>query len=385
MFICCIVSCGKRENNTIVTIIDGDKNISIDPIQSVDNTYFSNIFSSIEYIQIPTDSTFLIGNIDKMIVVDNHIIIMDKYISRSVFIFEKNKQKKVVIHKQGKGPGEYAALQDIFYNAVTNELGIFCNLQRKIVYYSLEGEYSREQPLNINAGKILPVQDNVAAYCEFYRNENLNQHDNYPNVTLISTNSVIQSDCFFYDVDPSVVWSSNPDFSRVDHNTIAILPDHCNTVYHINEDSIHAMFQFDFGKHNLDEQYWKKTREEGISVEEVDEFCYHEGYCETYNFRQDSSYIFVKYRHKGKHFFVFHSLITDVTINSQRLINDMDKTTLFFPKFFKNNKFYCLIESEEIALVKSYLKQNKLLPDKILDNCKEFDNPVIAVLSLKDF
>lgn len=374
--------CSKGERSKIMMV--GER-IVVNPKQA-DCFKYSDIFDSVDYITIPTDTNFIIGSIDKMIVTDSHILIMDKFITHSIFIFDKKGEKKVQLYKRGKGPGEYITLQDIFFDSVTQELAIYCNLSRKIVYYNLDGEFIREKQIAFYVGRITPLKNNYAVFCEYLHNKVMMKDREYPNLFLITnTDSVISSTSYFSNVDVSVVWSSMPDFSTVNDTTLAIKPDHCNTVYHITENDIKPRYYIDFGRYNLDERYWAKTEERESTVETVDEYCNDLGFCESYLFFEDSRFLYFKYKQNKKIRFVFHSLDTNKTINADRFINDMDQITLYNPKFIINKKIYCILNAEEIINAKDYLKQNKLLPNRVLDNIKEFDNPVIVVFSLKEF
>jgi hypothetical protein len=60
-------------------------------------------------------------------------------------------------------------------------------------------------------------------------------------------------------------------------------------------------------------------------------------------------------------------------------------TSAFFPILLKDNKMYCLLSVDDIFTAKEYLVKNQLLPKKILNSVKEFDNPVLVAFTLKDF
>jgi hypothetical protein len=383
IILCCCSCTNESENNFEFYAVGDD--IIINPSETNEIRY-SQLFNSVNYIRIPTDSNFLIGNIDKLLITENHVLIMDKYISRSVFIFDKAGKNKIQLYKQGRGPGEYIAMQDIYFNSTTQELSIYCNMRKKMLYYDLTGKFIREKPITYNAGRVIPVGENYAVFCEYRLNEKFKKERQYPNLLLSTkTDSLISSTCFFSNVDVSIVWSSLPDFSQWNKKIAAIKPDHCNIVYHVTEDSIYPAYHLDFGKYSLDTRYWKKTKEYGTSVEKVDDYCNRLGFCESYNFLEDSDYLYFNYKQNKKIHFAFYSLKTKKLVNAHKLTNDMDQITLFYPKFFQDKKFYCLLSSEDIIMAKKYLAQNQLIPTHILDNVEEFDNPVIVVFSLKDF
>jgi hypothetical protein len=118
-------------NNNYTDIAEeADVTVSIDPLKTETVTY-SAVFEGVEYISIPSDSNFLIGEADKMAVAGKYIFIMDKYITKSVFALDRQGKNKFVINAQGNGPGEYLAMKDIYYDSTLNAVGIHCVMQKK--------------------------------------------------------------------------------------------------------------------------------------------------------------------------------------------------------------------------------------------------------------
>jgi hypothetical protein len=119
--------------------------IRIDPLKAT-TTGYSTVFDSVEYIPILSDSAFLLGEIDKMIVANNYIFLMDKYITKSVFAFDRQGENKTVINKQGNGPGEYVAIKDFYFDEKQDAIGIYCAMRKKLIYYDMHGQYIRLFP-----------------------------------------------------------------------------------------------------------------------------------------------------------------------------------------------------------------------------------------------
>jgi hypothetical protein len=380
-----LLSCGKNDQYDSDNII-AHEIISINPLNAQKVNY-SQIFSAVDYIPIPTDNDFLIGNIDKLLVTENNVLIMDKYITHSVFIFDKMSTKKIQLYKQGNGPGEYISMQDVFFDSDKQEVAIYCNMRKKLLYYNLEGKFVREKPVSFFGARFSPVGKNEVMFCEYFINHTGKKRKKYPNIILSSRIGDIKSsaDFFFEDVDVSIVWSSLPDFSKVDERVVSIKPDHCNIVYHVSEDSIFPAYQLDFGKYNIDARYWKKARENNVTLKRVDDYCNSLELCESYCILEDADYLFFNYKQKNKIYTAFYSKKTKKLINANAFMNDMDQITAFYPIYIQDKKIYCILSSEDIITAKSYLTQNKLLPADVLNNVQEFDNPVIAVFTLKDF
>jgi hypothetical protein len=381
----CTLLCACNYDNAVNNIELAHKTIVINP-KEAENVNYSQVFSSAEYIPIPTDSNFLIGNIDKISVSDNYILLMDKSISRSVFVFHKQENKKGRIHKQGNGPGEYVAMKDIYFDANQQLVGIYCGIRGKLLYYNIQGEYKQEQTIPLYTTRIYPIFDNYLLFCDYVYNQKIEKGKSSPNVILTSKNGEIASSADFFnkDINRSVVSSSNPDFSAWD-DTLSIKPDHCNIIYHATTDSIYPAYKLDFGQYTLDARYWNETRKRGATVEKVNDYCKGVGICESLRMLEDRDYLFFKYKHKGNINSVFYSKKTDKMIHARLLMNDMDQITAFYPILLQENKIYCLLSIDDIFTARQFLSNNQLFPKDILERVEEFDNPIIVAFTIRNF
>ncbi|GHV27004.1 hypothetical protein FACS1894176_08440 [Bacteroidia bacterium] len=378
-------SCTQDSRNDSEMIV-ADNTLLINPSEAQKVNY-SQVFSKVDYIPIPTDEDFLIGDVDKLIVTDSHILMMDKYISHSVFIFDKSGTEKIQLSKLGNAPGEYVVMQDIFFDSEKQELVIYCNIRKKLLCYNVNGKFIREESIPFRGWRVKPVGNNYAIFSDYIFNDNAKKSKKYPNIILssLSENIISSADFFTEDVDTKIVWSSVPDFSETTDKSVSIKPDHGNIVYHITADSIYPAYRLDFGKYNIDARYWEKATEKGVTLKRVNEYCNALGLCESYNLLEDSDYLYFNYKQKEKANTVFYSKKTNKMVHANAFLNDMDQITAFHPKLLYDKKIYCLLKAEDILLAKTFLAQNKLLPPEILDNTQEFDNPVIVIFTLKDF
>ena len=339
-----LFSCNTKNKNALERNEYAKDTLVINPLNSYKVNY-SEVFSKIEYIPIPSDSNFLVGEIDKLEVTDNYVILMDKYITNSVFVFYKNGQKRIKIHKQGRGPGEYVALMDVYFDVKQQAIVIHCGIRKKLLFYNLSGEFFKEQSLPYYTTRVIPISNNYAFFCDNTLNESISKDNYAPNILLVSkTNKLLSSSCLFYrGVNKAVVYSSNPDFSYWNDNVASIKPDHSNLIYYITTESIYPAYKLDFGKYSIDSRYWTEAERKDATVEKVDKYCYEHGLCESLNMLEDENYLFFRYKYKKKLHNVIYSKRTSKLINASIFWNDMDQITAFFPKLIKDGKIYCLL------------------------------------------
>ncbi|MBQ8361893.1 MAG: 6-bladed beta-propeller [Bacteroidaceae bacterium] len=347
---------------------------------------FSKLVERIRYFPIPTDKDFLIGKTSKLMVTDSSFIIMDNRITHSVFAFHKDGYWKSCIHQQGNGPTEYLQLSDICYNPQNNELGVYCNIKNKILYYDLNrGNFLREFKLPYKADMIGVVGDKMVQCAEYLENIALKKDGLYPNLIYLQSDSfinVIGKNYFKGPVNRALVTSSQSWFSSWE-DTLSIKPDHCNTVYHCTKDSIFPAHFLDFGVCNVGNRYWSKILEKNMTSKKINDFCKTENLCETIWYMESKDYICFTCKQNGELSRVIYSKKRNKGFRFTLLENDMDLFSSFQPKAILGNKIYVFLSSHNVSTISRSLNE-KLIPFKLKD-VKEGDNPIIVELTLKDF
>ncbi len=124
---------------------------------------FSSVFDSIKYIKLKTNKQSLIAKIDKIEILDSCIYILDRRISKSVFIFDLDGNFIKKIKRVGKGPGEYLLLQNFFFEHSKNLLTLFVN-NNKFIYFDTLGNYIGEKKLPFFAGQAAWLENNTYAF-----------------------------------------------------------------------------------------------------------------------------------------------------------------------------------------------------------------------------
>ena len=75
------------------------------PLQTTEHLlHLSDIADSLSYIKLATDTSNLIGVIDKIIPLKDRILIVDKDITQTIYIFDKSGKFIRKINKKAEGP-----------------------------------------------------------------------------------------------------------------------------------------------------------------------------------------------------------------------------------------------------------------------------------------
>ncbi len=349
------------------------------------NLKLSHIAESINYYPIPTNDNYLIGKMNKLMVTDSMFIILDKDITRAVYLHTKNGERTYCIHKHGNGPEEYINLSDVSYNNKTQEIGIHCNIKKKILYYSLNGNFLRGEDVLYTAYAAQPIGDNILLHTEFKEHPELEKDGKYPNLILLNRKDSQESlyhDYFSGPINRAVIWSSNCWISQWE-DTLGIKPDHCNIVYHCTNNAIYPAHFIDFGKHNIDDSYWNIAQNPQITRKEMELFYETTDMYEILQYLESEKYIYFAAKHHDKTYMILYSKISKQKIAFESIEDDLELYSSFYPKAIHGNKLYFTLKAHYLPIMRGHKKSaaNK----HILDMVDEQDNPIIIELTLKDF
>ena len=161
----------ESSNNDIiraVVIYDTDfEKVSYSGKELIDDYY---------YIPLETiDSSNLIGKIDKIEIYGNKIFVLDKRISKGIFIFDLKGKYLNKIYKIGEGPGEFVQLYDMIVDTSNIQLILYCHKIQKILFYELNGKFIREKKIGISLRSMAYQNGNYM----FFTHSIYNYHNKY--------------------------------------------------------------------------------------------------------------------------------------------------------------------------------------------------------------
>jgi hypothetical protein len=142
IFICfCIfVSCKqKKTTETVESRESAVYTIDLDNIKTVDAIKMSSIFGRARAIILEETDYSLIGMINKLQVFDNYIFVIDNFIAKKMFVFNKKNGKYLrQIGSFGQGQGEYLEIRDFCLDTVNREVYIYDAGKRMLHKYNMD-------------------------------------------------------------------------------------------------------------------------------------------------------------------------------------------------------------------------------------------------------
>ncbi len=114
----------------------------------------TEIFDTLSFIYIPleTNRNCLIGEINKVIIDDSLIFVMDNQFANSLYVFDINGRFISQIGNQGKGNNEYNRIIDFDINPIDNEIIIYDLNRRSLLFFNYQGEFLNHELLKEYCG-----------------------------------------------------------------------------------------------------------------------------------------------------------------------------------------------------------------------------------------
>lgn len=132
-----LYSCGHGQN---------DNESDSDPLQVVvvpeqADMPIDSIIEKVDYIKLGDTGDVLIGDVSKLWITPQHIVIVDKFKAMSIFVFDRSGNAQAVINRLGCGPQEYTSLTDVCLTPDQQRIVVLDNSKKKLLYYNMEGDF----------------------------------------------------------------------------------------------------------------------------------------------------------------------------------------------------------------------------------------------------
>lgn len=145
---------------------------------AINDTYSMKRYDAVEsYRYVPLqDTKRLIGNIDRLIVSDDRIVVVDRDQAQAVFIFDHNGNIIAEIAATGRGPNEYIFIDHVAIDTDNDRLAILDRRSRRVLLYGLDGKFIKSQKIPfalcgmeyMENGDILCITDAYARLDDFF-------------------------------------------------------------------------------------------------------------------------------------------------------------------------------------------------------------------------
>ena len=126
-----------------------------------------DIVTDVEFVRLEDTGDVLIGSVWELFITENHIIVVDKLDSKSIFIFNRQGKFEALIDKIGKGPQEYVSISAVALTPDEQKIAVLDNSGQKVLYYDMGGQYVSNQPIDFYKNNFEYVSDNELVWCSY--------------------------------------------------------------------------------------------------------------------------------------------------------------------------------------------------------------------------
>jgi hypothetical protein len=249
-----MLSCTNGSDNDKKATCTVAVNVRTDP-----DIRFSTVFTNAKYTLLCDKDSFLIGDVDKMKIYDEKIILLS---SGRVLIFDRNTGKDILsIQHSGNAPNEYLSLDDVLIDDSTHTVELLDHQKRKIQQYDFNGNFLNEIILPFRPQSFFKKD---AENYWFYNSNFSSDVSGYRLVHYNVKKEKVEHEYFRIDDHMAsyfyVIEGNN--FNRYSSDlTFVCTPEH--TLYDIQEQgNIVSKYIIDFGKNQVPPSFFERNYED---------------------------------------------------------------------------------------------------------------------------
>lgn len=318
----------------------------------------------------------LIANVEKLLVLENRIVIHDSQIDR-ILIFDFKGQLISKIEAKGKGPMEYVKIADFLLHEQNGGIiQILDHFNRKILFYSLEGDFISYKPFPTHAYVFGYLGRNKYA---IFNDFNPRWNDvNYNVFVTDEEGTVLKHAMPFTELRSKTNRYKDNYFNYHDSLNVTYVGHYDNHVFRISRDSIYSPYYLDFGENNIPDDV--VHAEFGSLLPYVHNIS---------NVHESSNYLTFSYNFNQKLVTRYYNKASKKVIENKFRFPDWTYLGLNFPVKSKYQNFFVnVIDSQYFEKIRksnySYGSKRFNYLDEVLFSLTEEDNPVVCFFKLKN-
>jgi len=348
----------------------------------------STLFDSIEYVKLSNEPEAIVGDINKIVIHDTCIYVLDRYKTKSLKKFSRKGAYMATIGKRGPGPEEYMEPTDFMVTA--DEIIVSDQFKSDLKFYDLSGIFKYAKRVPFLFLKFSAFSSNQYIFHQITTDSN-NHMQSISNWLIFETDSTFKiNDRGFFrpdDRDNNFIIENNF-YSYKDK--VFFHPTYNDTIYSISPDRlIQAEYIMDFPNGKLPEQYLLKGNEKAL-LKNTNEgpYAIFPG-----NYVPMDDFIYFEYNTKTRIYRVLYSKKTNKIIVGSIFNNDINYI------FQYNNILTSTDHNVLVGYMQSYIisdifgkhprseyvKQIGEENTRIGESIKSEDNPIILFFKIKNF
>lgn len=249
--IACCASCSRHAKNAEAPL-NLAKLDTID-IRKESTVPMDSIIDNVSYVKLQSTGDVLIGDVWKLWVTEDRIIVADYYKSQAVFVFDRQGKNLAVINALGRGPQEYTRISAVTLTPDRKRIVVFDNGSQKLLYYDLNGRYLYKKQLGFWAGNLEYIDDEnivLVTYGTESTDKGLASYAGHNDmVYIVDTTLQIKKSMFPNRFDSEKYHMVEPGLKKFG-DKVYVTPASSDTIYQITADTLFPRYWIDMRKVN---------------------------------------------------------------------------------------------------------------------------------------
>jgi hypothetical protein len=311
--------------------------ITIDLDHPVKAKNMQDVVHSMTIVKLEESDDNLIGVIDKLLITNTNIYILDGQRSKSLFIYGRDGKCKNVIHKVGNGPGEFISPNDFDIQKSTGNLVILDGSQRKLLFYNKNGDFISELKFEAHINSFLTTNDNNLVL----NKGNTRSDSSDKQIRITDSKGNTQTELLpVPEYSKEITISPRNPLQKFYNDTILYMPSLSNKIYQIQGNKISLRYQLEFGNYWPKKAYFEK--EKNKHPLKIAQDLVANDYAIFLNYLETKEVLHVNFSHKEKAISFYYNKET----GSSLLFSPVDEN-LSFPLTVEGASFVCAVYFED--------------------------------------
>ncbi len=346
-----------------------------------------DMVDSVHYVRLATSNNYLIGHVDRIFIHKDRIIILDRYKARGVFIYDLHGNFLNKIQRIGRGPGEYIEVTDAAVNYAKNEITIFDQRGRHLLFYDLDGKFISDRPVYFQFVELAYLPDGNAVLLNYsLPNFHMKEIANY-NLFIVDKDLKVRYKACTFDYEKDLAFRTfgKNHLTNIE-NEVYFTPRYKDSVLAIHSTGCEGKYALDFGARKIPPSFWQHPDDlQFRSFMEI-------GDREIFGgvFSITSQAVFFQAMSYGKDHYIFYFPKSRKTASCSFFTgSSRELLTLPAPITSYKDKFLSIIYPADIIKLKDDKRVIELMKDKtedlkhLINSLNASDNPVLLFFSMK--
>lgn len=345
----------------------------------------SKVIDSCWYVPLETKEECLIGNIDKIVIEDDKIFILDKSNSKDLFIFSLKGTFITRLSKKGRGPGEYNFIRDFTIDSENKHLIIHDDSMAKLFYYDFQGNHIKTKKTSFRFFNFHHFNNSIYYFLGASDNKHSIELERYQ--IALEKNNELQS-LYIPRLKNDLSFGLGDQFHYSGKHLSFTIPVIDTNIYSVIDDKISIAYKINFGDKAINAFIIKKLPEfqDPIKASKDLNFIYFIGvHFET------KTKLYFNYFEGGTFKDVIYNKTTDNFMVSKKFNSD-DPHSLFFLNHkyavYEDDVFISVCEPMLFTVIKKFQKKYRFKSNSIKElaaTIKETDNLILVFYKYKEF